>query len=264
MAGTLPKVFFRSERIVNYYELYGKLSREVNDTTLATCRSNLQKISQQYIVPDIITKLDLTSEDTVLEIGCGLGTILLPLSLVIREIHGIDHPDIVHKLKDRIFSNNCSVHQGNWLSDDFKLPKTITKILIYSVIHYIDTQENVFKFIDKALEILPPAGKMLLGDLPNSDKRERFACTEFGKQFNQQWTKQREIYLDSEEQARDNILVKCNVGKMAEDVVKINDEFIALLTKRYRKMGHEVYLLPQKSYLPFGYTREDLLIVKSY
>ena len=50
---------------------------------------------------------------------------------------------------------------------------------------------------------------------------------------------------------------------LSEDIrndLKINDEFILEIVTYLRKRGNNVYWLKQPSDLPFGHTREDLLI----
>ena len=44
--------------------------------------------------------------------------------------------------------------------------------------------------------------------------------------------------------------------------MSINDDLIFMILQRYRLMGFETYLLPQKENLPLCYTREDILIRK--
>ncbi|MNY73457.1 hypothetical protein D3C86_2122520 [compost metagenome] len=43
---------------------------------------------------------------------------------------------------------------------------------------------------------------------------------------------------------------------------EFSDKMIFDLMLHFRNAGHEVYLLPQAKHLPFGFTREDILIIK--
>lgn len=240
------------------YELYGEIAKEVDDETLIAGRAGIQKYAEPLIIHDVIGKLNLNQNDLVLEIGCGSGLLLRPLSLLVEEVFGIDHPDVITKLNneaDKI--KNIHLLKGNWLSDSFDLP-VFTKILIYSVIHYTVSVEEAIAFIEKALQFTVQGGEVLIGDIPNEDKRHRFNSSESGKKFNESWAKQRENFRTNKETRRDEIFKTFN----SDSLIKLNDEAILSILRYFREAGHEAYLLPQPYHLPFGYTREDILIVK--
>jgi SAM-dependent methyltransferase len=243
---------------MSIYEAYGEVSRKIDDNTLVAWRASIQKSTEPLILRDIIDKLELKAEDCVLDIGCGLGTLLLPLSFVVKKIYGIDHPDIITRLEKMPQNNNCCLFAGNWLKDDFVLPD-VSKIVIYSVIHYMASVEEAIGFIEKALSCLPAGGRLLLGDIPNDDKKERFSKTDFGVNFNKEWQQQRALYKNSEEEKRDQLVKEHQLNNL----IHISDETIFLLMGHIRRLGHEAYLLPQKPFLPFGNTREDILIIKA-
>ena len=50
--------------------------------------------------------------------------------------------------------------------------------------------------------------------------------------------------------------------KDIECVASFGDDEILDFAKRYRSRGFHAYILPQPPGLPFGHTREDLLIVR--
>jgi len=240
------------------YDVYGKIVTEISDATLVAGRANTQKFAEPFIIQDIIAKLELNSTDHVLEIGCAMGTLLFPLSFVVNKMYGIDHPNIVGKLKEIPSQNQCEFHGGNWLTDTFDLPSNINKIIIYSVLQYMRSFEELMVFTNKALNSIPSGGKILIGDIPNSDRRRFFNASPRGKQFHEAWEKTRHESKTDEEKRRDEIFKDNKV----EGLIDFNDDLIFEFMRTLRKEGHEVYLLPQPNHLPFGNTREDILIIK--
>lgn len=253
------------------YHLYGKMAQQISDTTLVVGRTTIQKFAETYMIQDVLNKLELTKHDTLLEIGCGMGTLLFPFSLIVKEAYGIDHPALITRLKNSPYPENCSLLAGNWLEDGFQLPE-MTKILIYNVIQHACSFEKAITFIEKALPYLPLGGKLLVGDIPNTSRKKRFEASEDGRQFNQWWNEQRAKFKTEEEKQRDKFLDQeirrdgqTNAGFDMENKLvyfEFTDDMILDTIRHFRKMGHECYTLPQPTYLPFGYTREDLLIVK--
>jgi cyclopropane fatty-acyl-phospholipid synthase-like methyltransferase len=253
------------------YQLFGKMAKSIADSSLVVGRTTLQKFSEPYMIRDIVDKLELTAQDQVLEVGCGTGILLFPLSVIADKVYGIDHPDLIARLKASPYPNNCHLLAGNWLEEDFELPM-LTKIVINSVIHHTNSYEQAITFIEKAFQYIPLGGKILVGDIPNTDKKNRFMNSAYGKQFYQRWSQQREAFKTEEEIQRDAFLNQeirkaetTNHGFDADNQVvyfEFTDEMIADAMKHFRKLGHECYVLPQKYYLPFGHTREDLLLVK--
>ena len=49
-------------------------------------------------------------------------------------------------------------------------------------------------------------------------------------------------------------------SKELDGLWSLDDEYLMKLLLEVRNHGYESYLLPQKHELPFGYTRDDILI----
>ena len=83
------------------FEYFGRLSRHLDDPTLIAGRYAFQKPAEKKILFDVIRKLRLENRDSLLEIGCGVGNLLIPLSFIVDKVTGIDHPDCLDKLETR-------------------------------------------------------------------------------------------------------------------------------------------------------------------
>lgn len=237
------------------FENYGARAENLNCYTAIAGRHSFQKEEERRILVDIIKKLDIQPNDDCLEIGCGVGNLLIPLSFFCNHITGIDHTACIDRLKERFDdSNNIELIDCNFFN--YSTDKKFDKIIIYSVLHYMKDQEEFLNFVFKAMDFLKPKGKLLLGDIPNESKKQRFSKTEFGIQFQQEWN---ERINNNKQDKTKEMLTNLSEDK---DLVVLDDDFILEVLKKIRAKGCEAYLLPQLEGLPFCYTREDILIEK--
>ena len=235
------------------YENFGKVAQNLEDCIGISGRYKIQYEAEKKILADVIKKLELQSKDSVLEIGCGAGNLLIPFSFFVRKITGIDHPACIKRLKDRFSqTKNVSLISGNFL--DINLDKKYNKILCYSVIHYLENRNEVFKFIYKALQLLVPGGMALFGDIPNQSTKKRFVNSEQGRKFVSKWEE-----LLKRQKDFNNETITQNPDKKN---VQFDDDLLLKILKLFRDKGYHTYVFPQPPELPFGNTREDIRIKK--
>ena len=231
----------------NSFENYGRRARLGVTTTEMSGRYPSQEIAERGILLDVVTKLDIEPNDTVLDIGCGVGLLAGPLSYIVSSVVGVDHPEVVAVLRTR-----CPGVEG--LPGDFRDldlgRRRFTKIVMYGVVQNLSDEDAVASFIRKALDHLHPGGRLLVGDMPNVDKKQRFQSTQFGVEFERMWA------------SRDG-----SASMIAEDEllpesrrIEFTDEVVASIFRRVRSWGYDAFILPQPEHLPWGFTREDLLI----
>lgn len=128
-----------------------------------------------------------------------------------------------------------------------ELEGSLDTIICYSVFHYIFPVTPVHRFVDTSLRLLASGGSMLIADIPNFDKKNRFFASAEGRAFH-----------------------KANQQDDSEPVLDTNtlhpdwidDAVLAGIMQRVRSSGSEAYLLPQHPELPFANRRDDLLIIK--
>jgi hypothetical protein len=123
----------------------------------------------------------------------------------------------------------------------------ISYIIGYSIFHYVFYNTCIFKFLDIAVSLLKPGGKLLIGDIPNISKRKRFFSTETGIAFHKTFTQSDTLP---------------EVNHLVPEPTHIDDGVLMGIIQRYRGFGFEAYLLPQPPDLPMSNRREDLLIHK--
>jgi len=233
------------------FENYGKLARDLQDPTVVGGRYPLQAAAQRHIVRDIAQKLELRPEDDLLEIGCNIGNLLVPLSFLVERVVGVDHPSCLEALQKRFHGENVRLLPGNFL--EMKVDGLFDKVLSYSVLHYLSDRHEVLDFIAKALKLLAPGGRALFGDIPNCSHKKRFLESETGKAFERQW---RELL---HKEGNQNTFAEIQPDPA---LVQFDDELVLEICRRSRAEGFDTYILSQPAYLPFGHTREDIVVIR--
>ena len=170
---------------MSQYDVYGRMAIDCINEILQNGRYTSQQEVEQFIPIDVINKLEINEDDSFLDIGCGLGLNLIPISKLVDIAFACDHPNVIKILCDKDLPSNISFYEGDFLT--LKTNRSYTKILAYSVITTLPNEKTMFAFIDKALSLLEPHGRMLLGDIANIDKKSRFLSSKRGKLFQKKW-----------------------------------------------------------------------------
>jgi SAM-dependent methyltransferase len=234
------------------FENYGLRAANIDDPTVVAGRYSFQRDAERLVVGDVATKLALHPGDTLLEIGFGAGALCVPLSYVVDRITGIDHPAVVKRFEIGFPGlKNISLLAGNFL--EMNGVPIHSKVLVYGVLQCLANLDEVVAFIDKALQSLAPGGKMLVGDVPNVDRKDRFLSSPQGKAFSDHWP---------QVASADNDRFKLSDMPKDNQLVELGDESILKVMQIFRAKGVEVFSLPEPAGLPFGHTREDLLFTK--
>lgn len=231
----------------NYTHIAGLA--EANNTEVAG-RLAFQEEAERRILFDLLSKLDIKVSDFLLEIGCGPGNLLVPLSSFCAKATGIDNQAALTRLKNRFLTDaGIACMPGNFL--DMKMSTIhFNKVLVYSVLQYLTDREEVFLFVERALTFLKPGGRMLLGDIPNISKKKRFLNSSLGRLTLKMW--------DEQSRVADAGILSVNPDR---ELVVFDDALVFDLMAFIRGKSFEAYLLPQPVDLPFGGSREDILIV---
>jgi hypothetical protein len=122
----------------------------------------------------------------------------------------------------------------------------VDALICYSVLQYVFLDGNFFSFVDTALEMLAPGGRMLLGDIPNASRRRRFLASAAGEAAHR-------IYTNDPEAVPDVTFNKSVPGE-------IDDAVVLGLLARVRSAGFEAWVVPQPASLPMANRREDIMI----
>jgi 2-polyprenyl-3-methyl-5-hydroxy-6-metoxy-1,4-benzoquinol methylase len=231
-----------------------------NKTTIAG-RYAFDEGKESDISEFIASHLRFTENNSFLDIGCGYGNLtdyLLALGTKKKlKMTLIDLPEILDRLKpENKFPPETTFIEGNFPNNlKRRIAEKYDHILIYSVLHYVEDPE---KMIDEAVSLLKTSGRLLIGDIPNVNKKGRFLASENGRAFDANY---KGITLEETTKYRsaDDFIAKNKANLNLE----ISDLLITKIVHKYRLLDYNVYLIEQPVNLPFSNTREDILIVKN-
>lgn len=240
----------RDRPMKSFFDAYGELARAGVSATEMSGRYRMQALAERRIVDDVKSKLRLDVGDRLLDLGCGPGNLLIPLSYSAAEAIGIDHPDVIAQAR-RIFTDSRIQWKAGRFPD-VQVDGSFDCILAYSVIQYLPSFAEVLTFVEAGSAMLKEGGRFLVADIPNSDKKKRFAETKVGMAFEAEWRNAVDRQAGALSLAFDG----------AQGFGALDDAGVLKIVDRMRSRGLHAYVLPQPPDLPFGQTREDLLIVR--
>ena len=223
------------------------------DDTVASGRRIIDRDAMLSIRPEVIARLALGPMDTLLDIGSGIGTLTCTLADFVRSVTAVDHADVLARMPNR---PNVEKLSGDFLTLDMG-ERRYSRILAYSMLHYVGSVAEVNALIDKALGLLLPEGLMLLGDVPNDDLRKRNATTASGQRL----CLVLGLRMVGAEDERHKMEAALEEPPELPGV-EFNDGVLLGILARVRAAGHHAWLMRQPGSLPFAHAREDVVIQK--
>jgi SAM-dependent methyltransferase len=206
--------------------------------------------AEEAILADVEAKLPaLTgSGATVADLGCGSG----PLAQELRrrcserghELILVDSPEVLAHHEDGPGVVKVPGRFPESLDQMSARAGGCEAILSYSVLQYAFAEADAFAFVDAALTLLAPGGRLLVGDVPNASMRRRFLTGPTGKAHHREYT------------GRDE---DPSVEWPVLPVGEIDDAVVLGLLSRARDAGFHAWAVPQAPGLPMANRREDLL-----
>lgn len=204
------------------------------------------------IFEDISFKAQLASAESVLDIGCGCSELveyIISFSYKSQQqLYLVDSQEMLNNIDPKYLNDQVHLVPGRFPDTEvlLKLPEaSFDVIIVYSVIQYAFIGQSIYGFIHECIKLLKSGGRLLIGDIPNYQARDRFLKSEKGREF-----------LSKAPQVNNTINLQ------HENLERIDDSVIMSLLFRFRNFGCETYLLPQPEGLPFANRREDILIIK--
>ncbi len=229
-------------------------------------RSEQDQTKERLIYQDIRTKIHFKSGDKVLDIGCGasqLANYLVETALELNlDLTFVDADDVLVRLqkdlghyisdKELRLKSKIDYVSGYFPACKKDLKSGYDKILLYSMIHYT---EDPLRVIKEAMSLLSSGGELIVGDIPNINKKGRFLSSEFGSKFDCSY---RGVPYEGGTLYRNQFdFISKNQTTLN---MKISDLFILEIIKYAREDGFEAFVVDQPTQLPFSFTREDIVI----
>jgi len=113
--------------------------------------------------------------NTFMEVGCGCGVMLSNLwqkGMLGLEVQGIDvSPTMIEKAKKMVPQAKLTVLDAASVG---RLNKQFDRILLWGVLHYLDSHKYVASTLKAVIRILKPSGTILLGWIPDSAMKAEY------------------------------------------------------------------------------------------
>lgn len=141
----------RAEEDANYYVAFGRRDQN-EDEFFATAADVLRDLESQ--LPR------LRAREAALEIGCGPGRLMRPMSRHFGEIHGVDVSDEMIRLASERLRDapNAYAHHGSGAGLEMFPDGRFDFVYSYAVFQHIPSREVVFRYLHEANRVLQPGG----------------------------------------------------------------------------------------------------------
>ncbi len=207
--------------------------------------------AERAILADIEQKLPALrdgSKMTVVDIGCGANA--LTDAIVERSrtrdhrLFLVDSPEVLAHHREAPGLQLVPGRFPDTPSLIADIAGSCDAVIVYSVLQYAFVESSVHGFVDAALTLLAPGGRLLLGDLPNASMRRRFLQGDAGRAFHREYT------------GRDDAPP---ISWPELPAGELDDGVLLGILARARDAGFHAWLMPQAAGLPMANRREDLL-----
>jgi SAM-dependent methyltransferase len=135
----------------NYYVAFGR-RHQPDDEFFLTANGTVKQL-----LPELKR---FTGREAALEIGCGPGRLMRPLSRDFREIHGVDVSDQMIRLASERLSHTPNAFPQLCSGSDLSMYPTAKFDFVYSyaVFQHIPSRDVVFAYLREAFRVLKPGG----------------------------------------------------------------------------------------------------------
>jgi SAM-dependent methyltransferase len=212
---------------------------------------SLREGAEWAILDDVEAKLPALLDargKVVVDIGCGATPLTdeLVRRCLVRghDLTLVDGPEVLASHRDL---PDVHLRPGRFPGSPFMLPDMVGRcdvVVAYSVLQIAFVEASVHGFVDAALALLAPGGRLLLADVPNASMRRRFLHSDAGRAFHRE-------YIGGDEDPP--------VAWPHLPVGELDDGILYGLVARARDAGYHAWLVPQAAGLPMANRREDLL-----
>ncbi|WP_298237004.1 class I SAM-dependent methyltransferase [uncultured Algibacter sp.] len=157
----------------NYYNDKSIVAKSIDLQFNVSRTRNGEKISQKTWLKTIDYIRDLLSikeNSDVLELCCGNGLVIGELASTCKEAIGIDYSNILLKqLSENYACDNLVTINADVNSYDLGSNKYDSIIIYFSLQHF--SEKETYLVVNKCLNALKNGGRMLLGDIPDLEKK---------------------------------------------------------------------------------------------
>lgn len=162
-----------------WQKVWEKKGRAAGGTTLSAliaadgCDGGAGKMTEAVwlnLVEQIKRELRLDEASSLLEVGCGSGALLLPLSALPLKLAGVDYSNSLIEIAQKVMpALDARVSEAAALpfSDE-----SFARVISLGVFHYFPDEAYVERVLVEMLRVLEEKGGLLIADIPDLAKKE--------------------------------------------------------------------------------------------
>lgn len=120
-------------------------------------------------VRDVVAHCQITKDSAVMEICCGNGMLIGPVSKVCRKAIGVDFSVQLLAQLNAAFPGSVETHLADALEFEWK-GEQLDVILIYFAIQCF-SERDALRLMNRAFSWLAPGGILFIGDVPDEEKK---------------------------------------------------------------------------------------------
>jgi SAM-dependent methyltransferase len=204
---------------------------------------------RKKLAADIAQKMSLSSSDAILDLGCNVGIYHRYLAPKVKAIVGVDGaPTSVEKAKALNKFPNVHYTSFDILKEWPEVPSTFNKVLVYSVIHFFDSLDDIRTIFQLALQANSHVQCVFFGEVRTIEQYDRFLAVQ--KEKTKVTWRDRKFALNKwiSKQVLGQVKGYPCKSFASADLIKIGEEF-----------GFRCTVIPQQTFHPFYNTCSDFL-----
>lgn len=208
-------------------------------------------------VGDIRSKIPLTRNDILLDVGCGTGFLTIPIAKECKFVYALDAGrDVIEAARREAREQhiqNIVYYLGSALDLPFEA-NFFDHVLMYGVIHYMENNSQVTRCISELVRVCKIGGRILIADIP-----DQHAKLEFEQRMKTD-EEMRILRNFNDSRTEYDLLFMKHIRKMPERSSAVFD--CEKMVEYGKGIGCDGAVHRQDIRLPFSFTRRDVLLTK--
>ena len=135
---------------------------------------------------DVLRKLRLSGSMSVVEIGCGVCLLGVPVAERVASYVGLDFaPRAVQVANERLRAAGVGararalcVDMLSITDEDLERLGRFDRVLMYAVFHYVRDEQEAVRLLRRTVDLLAPGGRALVGNIPLADMNVDWTASE--------------------------------------------------------------------------------------